>query len=53
MPNDDQVEYELEPIEPFEAGGAVDEPKDAEPEVEIIDDTPEQDRNKKPLNKNP
>ena len=53
MPNDDQVEYELEPIEPFEAGGAVDEPKDVEPEVEIIDDTPEQDRNKKPLNKNP
>ena len=52
MPKEDQVEYELDPIEPFEAGGEV-EPKDDEPEVEIIDDTPVQDRNKKPLNKNP
>lgn len=53
MPNEDQIEYELEPIEPFEAGGAVDEPEKEEPEVEIVDDTPAQDRNKKPLNKNP
>lgn len=53
MQNEDQFEYELEPVEPFEAGGKVDEPKDVEPEVEIIDDTPAQDRNKKPLNKNP
>jgi hypothetical protein len=50
MPNDDQIEYELDPIEPFNAGGEVD---NDEPEIEIVDDTPEQDRNKKPLNKNP
>lgn len=51
MPND--TTYELDPIEPFEA-----EPKEAlaeggEVELEIVDDTPPQDRNKKPLNKNP
>lgn len=50
---EDQIEYELEPVEPFEAGGKVGEPEKEEPEVEIIDDTPAQDRNKKPLNKNP
>jgi len=53
MPKEDQVEYELDPIEPFEAGGQVEEPNEDEAEVEIIDDTPAQDRNKKPLNKNP
>ena len=53
MPNDDQIEYELEPIEPFNGGGQVEEPETEEPEVEIVDDTPAQDRNKKPLNKNP
>ena len=53
MPNEDQIEYELEPIEPFEAGGQVEEPEVEVPEVEIVDDTPAQDRNKKPLNKNP
>ena len=51
MPND--TTYELDPIEPFEA-----EPKEVlaeggEVELEIVDDTPPQDRNKKPLNKNP
>ena len=51
MPND--TEYELDPIEPFEAGGEVNEPEEAGVDVEIVDDTPAQDRNKKPLNKNP
>lgn len=53
MSDNDQIEYELEPIEPFNAGGQVKEPETEEPEVEIVDDTPAQDRNKKPLNKNP
>lgn len=53
MPNDDQIEYELDPIEPFAAGGKVDEDADESVDIEIIDDTPPQDRNKKPLNKNP
>ena len=51
MPND--TEYELDPIEPFEAGGEVNEPEESGVDVEIVDDTPPQDRNKKPLNKNP
>ncbi len=53
MPNDDQIEYELDPIEPFAAGGKVDEDADDSVDIEIVDDTPPQDRNKKPLNKNP
>lgn len=53
MPNEDQIEYELDPIEPFEAGGKVNTEEDEGAGVEIVDDTPPQDRNKKPLNKNP
>ena len=49
MPND--TTYELDPIEPFEAGGEVED--EGGVELEIVDDTPPQDRNKKPLNKNP
>ena len=47
------TEYELDPIEPFEAGGEVNESEESGVDVEIVDDTPVQDRNKKPLNKNP
>lgn len=55
---DDKVEYELDPVEPFEAEGvgnaeskSVQEPDEVD--VEIIDDTPEQDRNRPKLKKNP
>lgn len=51
MPN--ETTYELDPIEPFEAGGEVAESEVEGVDVEVIDDTPEQDRGKKPLNKNP
>lgn len=52
MPND-TTEYILDPIEPFDGGGQVEEPEESGVDVEIVDDTPVQDRNKKPLNKNP
>ena len=52
---DDKVEYELDPVEPFEAedkaeGRSV---QDDDIDVEIVDDTPEQDRNRPKLKKNP
>lgn len=52
----DNIEYELDPIEPFNAGGEVDEPAVKDPDeidIEIVDDTPEQDRNRPKLKKNP
>ena len=51
MPND--TTYELDPIEPFEAEPTEVLAEGGEVELEIVDDTPPQDRNKKPLNKNP
>lgn len=53
---DDKVEYELDPIEPFEAEGKAENTSVQEPDeidVEIVDDTPEQDRNRPKLKKNP
>ena len=52
----ENTEYELDPIEPFEAegkaeSGSVQDNDDID--VEIVDDTPEQDRNRPKLKKNP
>ena len=51
----EQTEFEFpdEAAENPRKGGAVVEPEDDKPEIEVVDDTPEADRNRKPMDEPP